>query len=462
MGLRQASGALVLFLLTQVGCDSAMRPGATLQRYTVEIENIAPSYPVLKSGFVNLPQDATSPGPLGPSQVYSISFTAPERPLPNLGMRLNLALMFLQSNDRFYAFRPEGLDLFPNGVPLNNQEVTAELRFYDAGTEVNEEPGVGASQPQENPEQGTAENGSVALVELDASGTDAMGHTYPTIDRAIQVVVMHDGGTTFTVLVRNRGAMLMPSGGGAPIPVLFSPVAWAVHLDSFDLFELGSPASEGLERLAEEGDPIPFRDDLTAQTGVTTLLSPGAFAVHTREFEWFSIGGTASSGIERIAEDGDPTTAGPILASADSVHDSGIFLQGVNASSNGPIFPGDSFRFSFEAEPDDRLSLAFMLVQSNDLFYSFATQGLPLFEDGAPAMGDVTERILLFDAGTEGDEEPGVGPFQPIRQPSANTGPPGEGEVIRIGGGGMHEGFQYPNRGEVLRVTITPDVEPAE
>ncbi|WP_416208525.1 spondin domain-containing protein [Fodinibius sp.] len=51
-----------------------------------------------------------------------------------------------------------------------------------------------------------------------------------------------------------------------------------------------------------------------------------------------------------------------------------------------------------------------MFVQSNDLFFSFDSEGIALFdENGNPVSGDITDRIMLWDAGTETDEEPGVG-----------------------------------------------------
>jgi hypothetical protein len=66
----------------------------------------------------------------------------------------------------------------------------------------------------------------------------------------------------------------------------------------------------------------------------------------------------------------------------------------------------------------------------------------------------VTEQIMLYDAGTEGDQEPGVGLDQAPRQSGLNTGPSGEGAIARVDG--ENEGYRYPARSDIVRVTITP------
>ena len=68
--------------------------------------------------------------------------------------------------------------------------------------------------------------------------------------------------------------------------------------------------------------------------------------------------------------------------------------------------------------------------------------------------GDITSQILLWDAGTEVNEEPGVGPNQAALQPAPNTGPAEHGVVRPITE--VKDGFHYPTVPEVLRVTITP------
>jgi hypothetical protein len=145
------------------------------------------------------------------------------------------------------------------------------------------------------------------------------------------------------------------------------------------------------------------------------------------------------------------------------VHKSGIVNTPVGASAPAPLFPGDAYEFSFTAAANTtpgsgaRFNFATMFVQSNDLYYATAPEGLPLFDaSGIPISGDVTAQIALYDAGTEQDEEPGVGLNQVIRQAAVNTGGPGEGTIVRLGDGGSNDGFMYPPNAQIIRVTITP------
>jgi hypothetical protein len=92
-----------------------------------------------------------------------------------------------------------------------------------------------------------------------------------------------------------------------------------------------------------------------------------------------------------------------------------------------------------------------MFGQSNDLFYAPGEKGIALFANGRPVSGDVTSQLVLWDAGTEVNEEPGFGPNQAPRQGAPNTGTPEKKAV-----GPVKDGFTYPKVGDVLRVTITP------
>ena len=69
---------------------------------------------------------------------------------------------------------------------------------------------------------------------------------------------------------------LVPENG-----VYFSPVWVAFHDGSFDLFDVGSLASEGIEHIAEDGDVSVLQEDFAAvmgKAGVEGLItSPGGF-----------------------------------------------------------------------------------------------------------------------------------------------------------------------------------------
>ena len=58
--------------------------------------------------------------------------------------------------------------------------------------------------------------------------------------------------------------------------------------------------------------------------------------------------------------------------------------------------------------------------------------------------------FLLWDAGTETNEFPGVGPNQAPRQSGADTGDAEMGIVSQV-----NDGYVYPDVADVIRVTIT-------
>ena len=127
-------------------------------------------------GVFNKPVGSEMPGPILPGGVYEFTFTATE------GMRLSLIAMYGQSNDLFYAPK-RALDLFDeNGEPLTG-DITASLALWDAGTEVNQAPGIGDEQAPRQKEKntGTAEKGRVGLV-MDA-------FSYPDTKDVLRVTI---------------------------------------------------------------------------------------------------------------------------------------------------------------------------------------------------------------------------------------------------------------------------------
>jgi hypothetical protein len=159
------------------------------------------------------------------------------------------------------------------------------------------------------------------------------------------------------------------------------------------------------------------------------------------------------NGLEQLAEDGNPgVLADYIKASMHSVAYSGVVAVPVGESKAGPILPGKAYEFSFPAAPGQHLTMAMMFGQSNDLFYAPGAAAIALFDrKGMPLTQDVTRSLQLWDAGTEVNEEAGLGANQAPRQPAPNTGP-AENGVVRL----VHDRFSYPSVTGVIRVTITP------
>jgi len=216
---------------------------------------------------------------------------------------------------------------------------------------------------------------------------------------------------------------------------------------------------------ARKGQPTKFTvrvenistpDGQTASDGTkySFALSPGLWVLQEKKAGLFTEGKPASKGLESQAEDGDPSgLAGWLMARhhASSLH--GVFNTPMGMMGPGPIRPGESYEFSFTASPGMKLSMIMMNGQSNDEFYAPEENGIALFDKkGMPLSGDITAKLILWDAGTEVSEELGIGPNQGPRQKGMNTGIDEHGVVTRA----KNEAI-YTKNGELFRVTITPE-----
>ena len=182
-------------------------------------------------------------------------------------------------------------------------------------------------------------------------------------------------------------------------------------------------------------------------------VSPGVWAVTDDGNPFFTVGEVQPGiGLEAQAEDGDPTMLSGNITSLEDVMSSGVFSIPEGDDMPGPALPGNSFVFTFDAAPGDRLSFTSMFGQSNDLFYSPGAEGINLFFCNRwPIRGDITRYIYLWDAGTEVNQEPGLGPDQAPRQSGPNTGA-SESMPVNL----VNDEFTYPDTREVIKVTITP------
>lgn len=184
-------------------------------------------------------------------------------------------------------------------------------------------------------------------------------------------------------------------------------------------------------------------------------LSPGTFVLSDKNAILFTEGKPArANGLEAQAEDGNP--AG-LVSSLEAMHHSsglhGIFNTPAGAMGPGPIGPGGSYEFTFTAAPKMKLFMTQMFGQSNDLFYAPDVAGIALFDaKGKAISGDITDKLILWDAGTEVNQEPGIGPDQAPRQKAPNTGADEHGVVHRA-----KDVRFYGKNAELFRVTVTPE-----
>ena len=127
------------------------------------------------------------------------------------------------------------------------------------------------------------------------------------------------------------------------------------------------------------------------------ILSPIALVSHESSYQLFSIGDTASIGLEILAEGGDNTEL-LLEASADDA-----VLQAISGS--GPVMPGAtdliSITIAESALPGMRLSFATMLINTNDAITAAHGLNIENLEIGEA----FTVSTLSYDSGTEANTE---------------------------------------------------------
>ena len=195
-------------------------------------------------------------------------------------------------------------------------------------------------------------------------------------------------------------------------------------------------------------------DVFTASNGVKWSLafSPGTAVVHTDMAPIFTAGKKdRGKGLEAQSEDGDPSMLAKSLEDGKGIKSVTVFNTPVGASIPGPITPSAAYELTISAMPGDRLSMTIMMGQSNDWFYAPTESGIELFKNGKAISGDISSQIMMWDAGTEVDQEPGIGSDQGPRQKGPNTGKAENGVVHKI-----QDGKLYSTASSVMRVTITP------
>jgi hypothetical protein len=199
--------------------------------------------------------------------------------------------------------------------------------------------------------------------------------------------------------------------------------------------------SEGEALKLSNGQSAPF------------VSAPVLWVIHTGSTNPIFTGGKrdAGEGLELLAETGDPSKLAMALTAKSGIVAAGAAAQPVGATAEGPITPGQTYEFQISARPGQLLSTAWMFGQSNDLFYS-NDRPIVLFDAaGRPISSDLTTQLSLWDAGTEVNEEPGLGANQGPRQPTPDAGVTESRGIAHV-----RDRYSYPAIGEVLRLTVTP------
>ena len=234
--------------------------------------------------------------------------------------------------------------------------------------------------------------------------------------------------TRFAVRVENvstTSTLVLAKGGAVSMPL--SPGVWAVHTGGNPILAPGRmDAGIGLKGLAEAGMAGELSANLARVPGVQShgVLDKPMMRVAAMN------GMTNSMGAKPSPEQMVPAANGPMLMS------------------------GSRVDFTIEGRPGSHLSLAFMLGHSNDGIIGTGASGIALFDaSGRPVTGDVTSSLGLWDAGTEVNEEPGVGRNQGMRQGAPSAGDP-ERRPVRAMADAEYGG-RWPAANRMVRVTIT-------
>ena len=124
-------------------------------------------------------------------------------------------------------------------------------------------------------------------------------------------------------------------------------------------------------------------------------FSPPALVSHAPDYQPWMIGSPASMGLEKLAEGGDNSE---FVMQAQSHSEVGMIVSGSEL-----ILPGATASFTLQTSRshDTMLSLATMLVNSNDAFTGLNSSDIGMLAKGMPH----TLYSSVYDAGTEQNSE---------------------------------------------------------
>ena len=173
-----------------IGDDSG-HASESLERLAEDGDNSLEAARLAGLSFV---ESGTFDAPGGPDNTplihpgESATFTITAAP----GDRLQIATMFAQSNDWFFAFGGAGLDMFTGGTTPVSGDVTSQIVLLDAGTEADEPPGAGADQAtaQAAPNTGATDPDSTVRI---VSSDSTLASPPPPVSSVIRVTITPGG-----------------------------------------------------------------------------------------------------------------------------------------------------------------------------------------------------------------------------------------------------------------------------
>lgn len=164
-------------------------------------------------------------------------------------------------------------------------------------------------------------------------------------------------------------------------------------------------------------------------------FTPQLVISHDSSFRMFTLGEPASTALEALAEGGD---TGPL---ADAAGDAAMDIQ----TTEGLLAPGMSNSVTITGVPGSWISVAGMLIPTNDTFMALQRNRLP-------EKGGISRLVAAYDAGTEANDQ------NCNNIPGPRCGGEGAPSEAREGdegfvhiGNGFHElGEQAEDGGELL------------
>jgi len=193
-----------------------------------------------------------------------------------------------------------------------------------------------------------------------------------------------------------------------------------------------------------------YRGGLKYEVTITNLtrgqiFSPPLVVTHPDDLALFEAGAPASPELAALAQDGEAADLADLLAGE----------RGVRVKvADGPVLPGGHITLKIRARsPRSVLSVASMLVSSNDAFLAVDGAPLPRSRNGI-----VTRTATAYDAGAEAnDEDCAHIPGPPCGNPFVPSGALSEGYVHVHAGihgiGGLDEA-EFDWRNPVAKITV--------
>ena len=381
----------ILALAVATSFASCKKDNVAIQNNTITIENVLESKPLVESGTF---MGTGTPPVVFPGQSVSFSFYAAKN------QYITFASMYGWSNDLFFAPANPGIKLYNvDGTPITG-DVSSQIKLWDNGTRVNQAPGMSVTHP------GTAEATIKNIKEV--NGTDDYGNTYLAASQLMNVSLVYNGNSQFTLTITNNS-------GGTANQTPFSPGVWAIsyvaggnQLLPNAIYTAGQQTANGLTNIAEKGDNTVLSTYLSSQTGIFTPLSPVLVVIYRGPVNPFYKTGEndRGEGLKDLAQKGNADILASALRLKSGVKNvyvlkeptTTVLLPKINGAAGGKV----SQMLSVSA--GDRVAIATMYGFSNDWFFATTGNGVD-----ATVTGDVSSSIGLFDDGTAVNQFPGAG-----------------------------------------------------